>query len=154
MIYIHQTAIIETENIGKECKIWAFTHICEGAIIGDGCTIGEGVYIGPNVIIGKNCKIQNHSLIYEGVIIEDNVFIGPNVVTTNDIRPKADSGWWDRFRKTYIKKGASVGANVTIICGNKIGENSLIGAGSVVTKDIPNNVVAYGNPASIKTYKT
>ena len=150
MTYIHPTTIIETKNIGKKCKIWAFAHICEGAIVGDNCVVGEGVYIGPNVIIGNNCKIQNHSLIYEGVILEDNVFIGPNVITTNDINPRVDGDWKkNRFRKTLIKAGTSIGANTTIICGNTIGKNSLIGAGSLVTKNIPDNVVAFGHPAQV-----
>lgn len=146
---IHPTAIIDTErnNIGLNTKIWAYTHICKNVIIGSNCTIGEGVYIGPNVVIGNNCKIQNHSLIYEGVEIEDNVFIGPNVITTNDNFPKATGNWQDRFRKTLIKKSASICANTTIVCGIVIGENCMIGAGSVVTKNIKDNYLAYGNPA-------
>lgn len=149
MNFIHQFAIIDTElkNIGKNTKIWAFSHICKNAIIGKNCVIGEGVYIGPNVIIGNNCKIQNHSLIYEGLHIEDNVFIGPNVVTTNDIFPRALGDWSSRFRKTTIKRGASICANTTIICGITIGENAMIGAGSVISKNIKPNYIAYGNPA-------
>ena len=146
---IHDTTIIETElsNIGKNTKIWAYTHICKNVIIGCNCIIGEGVYIGPNVRIGNNCKIQNHSLIYEGLEIEDDVFIGPNVITTNDNFPRALGDWSDRFNKTLIKKGSSICANSTIICGIIIGENCMIGAGSVVTKNIKNNYIAYGNPA-------
>ena len=143
----HETAIVESKDIGKNTKIWAFSHVCKGSKIGKNCVIGEGVYIGPNVVIGNNVKIQNHSLIYEGVNIEDDVFIGPNVVTTNDIRPKSLGDWKDRFRKTLIKKGSSVGANSVIICGNTIGKNSLIGAGSVVTKNVQDNALVYGNPA-------
>lgn len=150
--YKHNTAIVETkdENIGTNTKIWAFSHICKDAAIGDNCVIGEGVYIGPNVIIGNNVKIQNHSLIYDGVTIEDNVFIGPNVVTTNDIYPVADKDWSDRFRTTLIKKNSSICANVTIVCGNIIGEGSMIGAGSVVTKNVPDNYLAFGNPCRLK----
>ena len=146
---IHQTAIIDTAitNIGTNTNIWAFSHICEGAIIGDNCTIGEGVYIGPNVTIGNNCKIQNHSLIYEGVVIGDNVFIGPNVVTTNDNFPRATGDWSDRFMKTFIKSGVSVCANTTIICGITLNENCMIGAGSTVTQSIESNYIAYGTPA-------
>ena len=143
----HETSIIETEDIGVNTKIWAFTHICKGSRIGSGCVIGEGVYIGPNVNIGDNVKIQNHSLIYEGVTIEDEVFIGPNVVTTNDIRPTATGSWSERFRETLIKKGASVGANSVIICGNTVGAGAMVGAGSVVTKDVEDNDTVYGNPA-------
>jgi UDP-2-acetamido-3-amino-2,3-dideoxy-glucuronate N-acetyltransferase len=145
--YEHETSIVESNCVGEDTKIWAFSHICKGAKIGSGCVIGEGVYIGPNVEIGNNVKIQNHSLIYEGVKIEDEVFIGPNVVTTNDIRPTAVGDWSERFRETLIKKGASVGANSVIICGNTIGENSLVGAGSVVTKDVKDYDIVYGNPA-------
>ena len=150
---IHPTVIIdENVKIGDGTKIWAYSHISKGAIIGNNCVIGEGVHIGPNVIIGNNCKIQNHSLIYEGVTLEDNVFLGPNTVTTNDFLPQVEGDWKnsDRFRTTLFKKGCSIGANSTIICGVTIGENSLIGAGSVVTKNIPNNKKAFGNPSKIK----
>lgn len=150
MKFYHPTAIVESENVGEETKVWAYSHICKNAKIGKNCVIGEGVYVGPNVSIGDNVKIQNHSLIYEGVTIEDNVFIGPNVVTTNDIYPRAQGAWDDRFRKTLFKKGCSIGANSTIVCGITIGENSLIGAGSVVTKDVLENVLVYGNPAKPK----
>jgi acetyltransferase-like isoleucine patch superfamily enzyme len=144
--FIHDTAIIETNNIGDNCKIWAYSHVCKGVTIGNNVVIGEGVYIGNNVKIGDNCKIQNHALIYEGVTIEDNVFIGPNVVTTNDLFPDVSNEWRDRFRTTLFKKGCSISANTTIICGNEIGENTLIGAGSVVTKSMPANSLCYGNP--------
>jgi UDP-2-acetamido-3-amino-2,3-dideoxy-glucuronate N-acetyltransferase len=144
--FFHPTSIIESDNIGDNCKIWAYSHICKNSKIGNNCIIGEGVYIGPNVIIGNNCKIQNHSLIYEGVIIEDNVFIGPNVITTNDIFPDVSNDWKSRFRTTLFKKGCSISANSTIICGNEIGENTLIGAGSVVTKNMPPNSLCFGNP--------
>ncbi len=149
MNFIHNTAIIDCDinNIGENTKVWAFSHICKNAKIGKNCMIGEGVYIGPNVVIGDNCKIQNHSLIYEGVIIEDEVFIGPNVVTTNDIFPRAIGDWYSKFRKTLIIQGASICANSTIICGINIGENAMIGAGSVVSKNIKSNYLAYGNPA-------
>ncbi len=152
-LYIHPTSIVESEDIGDGTKIWAFSHICKDSKIGKNCVIGEGVYIGPNVLIGNNCKIQNHSLIYEGLIIGDNVFIGPNVVTTNDLYPDINNEWEHRFRKTYLKNGCSIGANATIICGVEIGENSLIGAGSVVTKNVPKNIIGYGNPLKIKKNK-
>lgn len=149
----HETAIIETDNIGEGTKIWAFCHICKGAQIGKNCTIGEGVYIGPNVIIGDGCRIQNRALIYEGVTIGNYVFIGPGVVTTNDICPTlANDDWSDRFRSTFIQDNVSIGANCTIICGITIGYCAQIGAGSVVTKDVAPNVLIYGNPARVKKY--
>lgn len=146
---IHPTAIVEIDDkfIDASTNIWAYTHVCRNVIVGKNCNIGEGVYIGPNVKIGNNCKIQNHSLIYEGVEIEDDVFIGPNVVTTNDNFPRSLGEWKDRFKKTLIKRGASVCANSTIVCGIVLGTNCMIGAGSVVTKNIKDNYLAYGNPA-------
>jgi UDP-2-acetamido-3-amino-2,3-dideoxy-glucuronate N-acetyltransferase len=150
---IHETVILDNNvKIGDKTKIWAFSHISSGVVIGKNCVIGEGVHIGPNVIIGDNCKIQNHSLLYEGVTLEDNVFLGPNTVTTNDFIPQVGGDWKSngRFRKTIFKNGCSVGANSTIICGVVIGNNSLIGAGSVVTKNIPSNMLAFGNPTKIK----
>jgi acetyltransferase-like isoleucine patch superfamily enzyme len=144
--FIHPSSIVESDNIGDNCKIWAFSHVCKNAKIGNNVVIGEGVYIGPNVVIGDNCKIQNHSLIYDGVTIEDDVFIGPNVVTTNDILPDVSNDWEHRFRKTLFRKGCSISANSTIICGNEIGENTLIGAGSLVTRSMPPNSICYGNP--------
>jgi UDP-2-acetamido-3-amino-2,3-dideoxy-glucuronate N-acetyltransferase len=146
--FIHKTALLDDgATVGENTKIWAFSHIMAGAVLGKNCVIGEGVHIGNNVVIGDNVKIQNHSIIYEGVTIEDNVFIGPNVVTTNDIRPIAQGAWEDRFRKTLFKNGCSVGANSTIVCGNVVGEGALIGAGSVVTKDVEPQTVVVGNPA-------
>jgi UDP-2-acetamido-3-amino-2,3-dideoxy-glucuronate N-acetyltransferase len=147
----HETSIIESNDIGDGTKIWAFSHISHGVVIGKNCMVGEGVHIGPNVIIGDNCKIQNHSLIYEGVVVEDNVFLGPNTVTTNDFLPSVDGDWKNnnRFKKTLFKKGCSVGANSVIVCGVTIGSDSLIGAGSVITKNIPDGVLVYGNPGKI-----
>lgn len=144
----HQTAIVESDDIGEGTKIWAFVHICDGAKIGKNCTIGEGVYIGPNVIIGDNCRIQNRALLYTGVEVGSDVFIGPGVVTTNDYYPTLPvDDWSHRFKKTIIKNSSSIGANSTIICGCIIGEKSMIGAGSVVTKDVDDGYLYYGNPA-------
>ena len=155
-IFIHKTAVIDSDTvIGEGTRVWAFSHISVGARVGKNCVIGEGVHIGPGVVVGDNCKIQNHSLLYEGVVLEDSVFLGPNTITTNDFMPQVEGDWKasDRFKKTLFKDGCSVGANSTIVCGNTIGSNALIGAGSVVTKDIPAGVVAYGNPARIKRDK-
>ena len=123
--YAHPTAIIESESIGSGTKIWAFSHVMSGALIGKNWVIGEGVHIGKNVIIGDNCKVQNHSLLYEGVVVGEGVFIGPNVVTTNDFFPSAVGEWKSRFRKTVFENGSSIGANSTIVCGNNIGKNAL-----------------------------
>ena len=152
-VFIHPTAIVESDNIGENTKIWAFSHICKNAKIGKNVVIGEGVYVGPNVVIGDNCKIQNHSLLYYGVTLEDDVFIGPNVITTNDILPDVSNDWKERFRTTLFKKGCSIGANSTIVCGNEIGENTLIGAGSLVTKTMPPDSICYGNPCRFKKKK-
>lgn len=145
---IHELARVDDGVvIGDGTKVWANAHICKGAIIGEDVVIGENVYIGPNVIIGDKCKIQNNSLIYEGVTMENGVFIGPNVVTTNDILPRAVGEWKHRFRTTLFKKGCSIGANSTIVCGITIGENSGVGSGSVVTKDVEAGMLVLGNPA-------
>ena len=147
---IHPTAIIEEGvELGDNVKVWAFAHIRKGAKIGNNCIIGEGAHIDTGVQIGDNVKIQNHALIYHGCIIGNDVFIGPNVVTTNDYYPSAHGDWKTngRFRLTYFCKGCSVGANSTIVCGVRIGVDALIGAGSVVTRDIPDGFLAYGNPA-------
>lgn len=145
---IHATALVETFDVGIGTNIWGWTHVCKGAKIGMNCTIGERVYIGPNVVIGNNCKIQNHALIYEGVTIEDDVFIGPGVITTNDPMPRAVGEWKNRFQPTLIKRGASICAGAVIVCGVTIGEDAMIGAGSVVTQDIRAGWMAFGNPAS------
>lgn len=144
---IHPMAIVESSMIGRGTRVWAFAHVCEGAVVGSNCMIGEGVYIGPNVRIGDRCKVQNHSLIYEGLTLEDEVFIGPNVVTTNDIAPRAVGPWHHRFKATLIKRGASIGANTTILCGVTIGEQAMIGCGSLVVHDVKPWWLAFGNPA-------
>lgn len=146
--FSHKSAIIsEHAKIGKNTKIWHFSHIREGAFIGENVTIGQNVYIDSDVSIGDNCKIQNNVSVYKGVVIEDNVFIGPSVTFTNDLYPEVD-GWSEkRITKTLISKGCSIGANSTILCGVTVKKNALIGAGSVVTKDIEENTINYGNPA-------
>lgn len=147
--YAHESSYIdEGVQIGEGTKIWHFCHIQKGARIGKNCTIGQNVYIGSNVIIGDNVKIQNNVSVYEGVTIEDNVFLGPSCVFTNDLTPRAvyPKGH-ENFIKTLVKKGASIGANATIICGNTIGENAMVGAGAVVTHDVISNMLVIGNPA-------
>jgi acetyltransferase-like isoleucine patch superfamily enzyme len=151
-IFIHPTAIVETDEIGEGTKIWHFAHIREGAKIGKNCNIGKSVYIDTGVYIGNNVKIQNFATIYKGVIIEDDAFIGPAVVFTNDLYPRSFIWSEDKILPTVVKKGASIGANSTIVCGIKIGEYSMIGAGSVVTRDVPPFGLVYGNPAKLKGF--
>ncbi|MCE3037024.1 acetyltransferase [Helicobacter sp. faydin-H20] len=151
--FVHDTSLID-ENviIGKNTKIWHFCHILPHTKIGECCSFGQNCMVGPNVVIGKNCKVQNNVSIYEGVMCEDNVFIGPSVVFSNVINPRAFIVRKDSYRPTLLKKGCSVGANATIICGNTIGKYALIGAGSVVTKNIPDYALVVGNPARIIGY--
>lgn len=153
-VFVHKSAIVDRNDdgafaceIGDGTKIWAFSHVSSGAKIGKDCVIGEGVHVGPGVVIGDRVKVQNHAILYKGVTIEDEVFIGPGVVTTNDILPRAVGEWEDRFRETRIKKGASVGANATIVCGVTLNERCMVGAGSVVTKDVSADTTVVGNPA-------
>lgn len=149
--YKHATAIIDTpEKIGEGTKIWHFTHVSENAVIGKNCILGQNVFIGKNVKIGDRVKIQNNVSVFEGVEVESDVFIGPSVVFTNVINPRAFIERKEEFRKTLIKKGASIGANATIICGNTIGEYAMVGAGSVITKSVEDNELWYGNPAEKK----
>lgn len=143
----HETAIIDDgAAIGNDSKIWHFSHIMK-ASIGDGCTIGQNVFIANNVVLGKQVKVQNNVSLYEGVMIEDDVFIGPSVVFTNVINPRSFIERKQEYKKTWVKKGASIGANATIICGNTIGEYALIGAGAVITKDVKPFAIMIGNPA-------
>jgi UDP-2-acetamido-3-amino-2,3-dideoxy-glucuronate N-acetyltransferase len=146
--FFHETAIIDVDaKIGNNSKIWHFSHIMSNCIIGENCNIGQNVVVSPNVVIGNNVKVQNNVSIYSGVICEDDVFLGPSMVFTNIINPRSAIIRRDQYLQTLVKKGASIGANATIICGNTIGEYALIGAGSVVTKDIPNYALVVGNPS-------
>lgn len=149
MINIHQLADVQTKTIGKGTRIWQFCVILEHAVIGENCNINCNVFIENDVKIGDNVTIKSGVQIWDGITLEDNVFVGPNVTFTNDLIPRSKK-YPDFFSKTIIKKGASIGANSTIIAGNTIGENALIGAGSVVTKDVPDNTVWFGNPAKQK----
>ncbi len=150
--FSHETACIDSEvRIGTGTKIWHFSHVQSGALIGKECSLGQNVNIGNNVSIGNYVKIQNNVSVYEGVTLEDYVFCGPSMVFTNILLPRAEfpQRGSDFYRKTLVKKSASIGANATIVCGNTIGAYSLIGAGSVVTKDIPDFALALGAPAKI-----
>ena len=148
--FIHETAVIDPPcRIGKDTKIWHFSHIMRGAEIGNRCNIGQNVVVSPGVKIGNNVKIQNNVSIYEGVMLEDDVFCGPSMVFTNVINPRSHISRKHEFKKTIVKKGASIGANATIICGNTIGRYSFIGAGAVVTKNVPDYALVVGNPAKV-----
>lgn len=143
---VHPLADVQSENIGENTMVWQFSVILKGAKIGDNCNINCHVFIENNVKIGDNVTVKPGIQIWDGVTLEDNVFIGPNVTFTNDLYPKSKNTDF-KLEKTLVKKGASIGANATIIAGNTIGENALIGAGSVVTKDVPANEIWMGNPA-------
>ncbi len=147
-IFVHKSSYIdENVQIGNDTKIWHFSHILKNSILGKKVTISQNVTIGPEVTIGDNCKIQNNVSIYKGVELENNVFCGPSCVFTNVLNPRAHIEKKDEFRKTLIQEGATIGANATIICGITIGKYAIIGAGSVVTKDVKNNALVYGVPA-------
>ncbi len=149
-ISIHPTAVIDPRvKIGENSKIWHFCHICEGAEIGEGCVLGQNVHIGPNVRIGAGCKIQNNVSIFEGVTLEDFVFVGPSAVFTNVLTPRAEVNRHSEFLPTLVKRGATIGANATILCGHTIGPYSTIGAGAVLTQDTPPYSLFYGNPARL-----
>jgi UDP-2-acetamido-3-amino-2,3-dideoxy-glucuronate N-acetyltransferase len=146
--FAHETAVIdEGSKIGKGTKIWHFSHIMTGSEIGENCNIGQNVVISPGVKLGKNVKVQNNVSIYTGVICEDDVFLGPSMVFTNIINPRSAVIRKDQYVETLVEKGASIGANSTIICGNKIGKYAFIGAGAVVTKEVKPYALVIGNPA-------
>jgi UDP-2-acetamido-3-amino-2,3-dideoxy-glucuronate N-acetyltransferase len=146
--YAHPTAIVDPGcTIGSGTKIWHFSHIMQECIIGENCNIGQNVVVSPKVILGRNVKVQNNVSIYTGVTCEDDVFLGPSMVFTNIINPRSAIIRRDQYSITLVKKGASIGANSTIICGHTIGEYALIGAGAVVTKDVLPYALVIGNPA-------
>ena len=146
--FAHPTAVIdEGAKIGERAKIWHFSHIMHGCKIGDGCNIGQNVVVSPKVVLGKNVRVQNNVSIYEGVICEDDVFLGPSMVFTNVINPRSAVSRKHEYMQTLVRKGASIGANATIVCGNEIGEYAFIGAGAVVTKPVPSYALVVGNPA-------
>ncbi len=149
-VHIEESAVVSDKaEIGEGTRIWHFAQVRENALIGRNCNIGKGVYIDFDVRIGNNVKIQNLVSVYHGVVIEDYVFVGPHVVFTNDMYPRAFSGDSWKVYPTVVEKGASIGANSTIICGNTIGEYAMVGAGSVVTEDVPPYALVAGSPARI-----
>lgn len=146
--FAHESAYIDNDcEIGDNVKIWHFSHIMSHCKIGDHCKIGQNVVISSNVVLGKNVKVQNNVSIYEGVVCEDDVFLGPSMVFTNVINPRSAVVRKHEFLKTVVKRGATIGANATIVCGHNIGEYALIGAGSVITKDVLPYALVVGNPA-------
>lgn len=151
--FVHESSYVDEPcEIGKGTRIWHFSHIMKNSKIGENCNIGQNVVISPNVILGNNVKIQNNVSVYTGVICEDDVFLGPSCVFTNVINPRAFIERKDEYKKTVVKKGASIGANATIVCGHNIGEYAFVGAGAVVTKDVPDYALVIGNPARVVGY--
>jgi UDP-2-acetamido-3-amino-2,3-dideoxy-glucuronate N-acetyltransferase len=149
--FVHPTSIIDEKcDIGEGTKIWHFCHVLKNSQIGRGCNIGQNVMIGPDVSIGNNCKIQNNVSVYKGVRLEDDVFCGPSMVFTNVVNPRSHVNRRDEFLETVVEQGASLGANATIVCGVRIGKYAFVGAGSVVTKDVPPFALVFGNPARLK----
>jgi UDP-2-acetamido-3-amino-2,3-dideoxy-glucuronate N-acetyltransferase len=146
--FAHESAFVDEGcTIGEGTKIWHFSHVMSNCSLGENCNIGQNVVISPEVILGKNVKVQNNVSIYTGVICEDDVFLGPSMVFTNVLNPRSGVNRRGQYSKTIVRRGASIGANATIVCGHDIGEFAFIGAGSVVTKHVPNYALVVGNPA-------
>ncbi len=151
--FVHESSYVDDGcSIGEGTKIWHFSHIMKDCTVGKKCNIGQNVVISPGVILGNGVKIQNNVSVYTGVVCEDGVFLGPSCVFTNVINPRAFIERKDEYRKTVIKKGASIGANATIVCGHDIGKYAFVGAGAVVTKDVPDYAMVYGTPARVRGY--
>lgn len=147
----HETAVIDEGcKIGKDTKIWHFSHVMPRSVIGERCNLGQNVVVSPDVVLGNNVKVQNNVSIYTGVICEDDVFLGPSMVFTNVINPRSAVVRRDEYKKTLVRKGATIGANATIVCGIEIGEYAFIGAGAVVIRDVPPYALVVGNPAKQK----
>ncbi|MEZ5696737.1 MAG: acyltransferase [Sphingomonadaceae bacterium] len=147
-VMVHETAVVDSGvEIGAGTKIWHFAHILGNTQVGQNCSIGQNAMLGPDVRVGNGCKIQNNVAIYKGVTLEDEVFCGPSMVFTNVLNPRAQIDRRDEFLDTHIGKGATLGANCTIVCGHNVGAYAMVGAGAVVTKDVPNYALVVGNPA-------
>ncbi|HET8677461.1 MAG TPA: acyltransferase [Blastocatellia bacterium] len=148
--FVHESSYVDEPcEIGKGTKIWHFSHVMRGSKIGRRCNIGQNVVISPDVRIGDNVKIQNNVSVYTGVILEDDVFCGPSMVFTNVVNPRSAVSRKDEYRETLVRRGASIGANATVVCGHSIGRYAFIGAGSVVTRDVPDYALVVGNPGRV-----
>ncbi len=148
LFFAHPTAVLDANvTIGRGAKIWHFSHILSGSVVGEGCNIGQNVVIGPDVALGSRCKIQNNVSVYKGVTLENGVFCGPSMVFTNILNPRAEIAKMDQVRPTLVRRGATLGANCTIVCGHTIGAYAFVGAGAVVTRDVPDHALVAGNPA-------
>ena len=149
-VFVHESSYVdEGSEIGAGTKIWHFSHVMTGARIGERCNIGQNVVVSPQVVIGNNVKIQNNVSIYTGVTLEDDVFCGPSMVFTNVVNPRSEVSRKDEYRPTLVKRGASLGANCTIVCGYTIGAYAFVGAGAVVTRDVPDYALVVGNPERV-----
>jgi UDP-2-acetamido-3-amino-2,3-dideoxy-glucuronate N-acetyltransferase len=149
--FVHESSYVDEGcEIGVGTKIWHFSHVMSGSRIGRRCNIGQNVVISPRVVVGDNVKIQNNVSVYTGVMLEDDVFCGPSMVFTNVVNPRSHVPRKDEYRPTLVKKGASLGANSTIVCGHTIGRYAFVGAGAVVTKDVPDYALVVGNPARVR----
>ena len=149
--FVHESSYVDDgADIGPGTKIWHFTHVMSRTRIGPNCNIGQNVLVSPDVTLGRNVKIQNNVSLYTGVVVEDDVFLGPSMVFTNVINPRSHVNRKEEYLKTLVKRGASIGANATIVCGTTIGRYAFVGAGSVVTRDVPDYALVHGNPARVR----
>jgi UDP-2-acetamido-3-amino-2,3-dideoxy-glucuronate N-acetyltransferase len=149
--FVHESSYVDEPCfIGPGTKIWHFSHVMKNSTMGSGCNIGQNVVISPDVTIGNNVKIQNNVSVYTGCILEDDVFCGPSMVFTNVINPRSHVARKDEYKTTLVRRGASLGANCTVVCGTTVGRYAFVGAGSVVTRDVPDYALAYGNPARVR----
>jgi UDP-2-acetamido-3-amino-2,3-dideoxy-glucuronate N-acetyltransferase len=153
-VFVHESSYVDEPcSIGSGTKIWHFSHVMKNCRIGAGCNIGQNVVISPDVTIGNNVKIQNNVSVYTGCVLEDDVFCGPSMVFTNVINPRSHVARKDEYKTTLVRRGASLGANCTVVCGTTIGEYAFVGAGAVVTRDVPEYALVYGNPARLRGWR-